>query len=158
MKTLKGFTMIEMVMTLALVGLLTMLAAPLAEVASKRSKETELRMALRQIRGALDDYRQAVKEGRVFIAMDDSGYPPSLETLVDGVTDRTDPNGKKKIYFLRRIPRNPIGDSPDIPAAKTWGKRSYASDASEPEEGRDVYDVYVPSDAVGLNGIAYREW
>lgn len=153
-----GFTLIEMVVTVAIVGLLASVALPLAEVGVKRIKEHELRLALRQIRTALDAYRQAVEEGRVAHVMQESGYPESLQVLVDGVPDASSPDGKKRIHFLRRIPRDPLYPDPTRPDEATWGKRSYASSHDAPEEGEDVFDVYSMAAGTGLNGIPYRNW
>lgn len=153
-----GFTLIELVVTVAIVGLLASVALPMAELTVQRDKEQDLHVALRQIRSAIDSYKQAVDEGRVKTSMEESGYPPTLKTLVDGVMDESDPENKKMIYFLRRIPRDPMFDDPEKSDGETWGKRSYASSADEPEEGDDVYDVYSLSPAVGLNGTNYRNW
>ncbi len=151
-----GFTLIELVIAVAIVGVLALLAAPLLEVAAQRHKETELRLALRQIREAIDAYRQAVQEKRIESPADASGYPPDLESLVTGVPDITQPD-RPKIYFLRRLPRDPMNGNTALSAAETWGKRSYASPPDAPTPGEDVYDVYSLSEAVGLNGVPYRE-
>jgi general secretion pathway protein G len=153
-----GFTLIEMVVTVAIVALLASIALPLAEVSVKRSKEHELRLALREIRTALDAYKQAVEEGRVVHTMQESGYPESLQVLVDGVPDASSPERTKRIYFLRRIPRDPLFSDPTRPDAETWGTRSYASTYDAPEAGEDVYDVYSLATGIGLNGIPYRRW
>lgn len=154
----RGFTLIELVVTVAVVALLSTVAFPLAEVAVKRSKEQELRLALREIRSALDAYMLAVEEGRVVHPVGQSAYPESLEILVEGVPDASSPDRKKKIHFLRRIPRDPLHTDPLTPAVETWGQRSYASSHDAPEAGEDVYDVYSLSEGTGLNGIAYRQW
>jgi general secretion pathway protein G len=154
----RGFSLIELVVTVAIVGLLASVALPMAEVGVKRSKEHELRLALREIRTALDTYRQAVEDGRVAHAMQESGYPESLQVLVDGVPDASSPDGKKRIHFLRRIPRDPLFPDPTRPDEETWGKRSYASSHDAPEEGEDVFDVYSLAPGTGLNGIPYRRW
>ena len=153
-----GFTLIEMVISVAIVGLLATVALPMAEVAVQRNKEHELRLALREIRAGLDAYKQAVDEGRVVHTVVGSGYPASLQVLVDGEPDAASPDGKGRVHFLRRIPRDPMDADPDKPAAQTWGKRSYASAADAPEEGEDVFDVYSRSFGVGLNGVPYRNW
>lgn len=153
----KGFTLIELVITVAIVSLLASIAVPVVEVAVQRSKEQELRASLRQIREALDAYRRAVDEGHVFRKAGDSGYPPSLSDLANGVLDAKNPNGAK-LYFLRSIPRDPLYASQIVPAEQTWGLRSYASPHDDPVEGEDVFDVYSLSPGKGLNGIAYREW
>lgn len=144
--------------TVAIVGLLASIALPLAEVSAKRGKEQELRLALREIRTALDAHRQAVEEGRVASAMHESGYPGSLQVLVDGVPDASSPDRKKRIYFLRRIPRDPFTFDPTRPDEEGWGKRSYESSAEAPEEGADVFDVYTRAPGIGLNGIPYSRW
>jgi general secretion pathway protein G len=153
-----GFSLIELVVTVAIVALLSTVAFPLAEVVVKRSKEQELRLALREIRTALDAYKQAVEEGRVEQSIEDSAFPASLSVLVEGVPDAGSPERDKKIYFLRRIPRDPLFPDAARPDEETWGKRSYASSHDAPEEGDDVYDVYSLSSGVGLNGIPYRNW
>ncbi len=157
-RPLSGFTLIELLVTVAIVALLSTLAYPLAEVVVKRNKEQELRQALREIRSALDAYMQAVQDGRVEHTLGQSGYPASLKVLVDGVPDANSPDRTKRIYFLRRIPRDPMDADPERPAEDTWGKRSYESTFDAPEEGDDVYDVYSLSPGVGLNGIPYRYW
>ncbi len=153
-----GFTLIELVVTVAIVALLATVAFPLAEVVVKRNKEQELRLALREIRGALDAYMQAVEEGRVEHTVGQSAYPSSLDVLVEGVPDASSPSRKKRIYFLRRIPRDPMVADAALPAGESWGLRSYASPHDVPEAGEDVYDVYSRAPGTGLNGIPYRDW
>lgn len=157
-RPVSGFTLIELVVTVAIVGLLSSVAFPLAEVVVKRGKEQELRLALREIRTALDAYERAVEEGRVEQSIADSAFPASLGVLVEGVTDASSPERSRKIYFLRRIPRDPLFADATRPDEETWGKRSYASSHDAPEAGDDVYDVYSLSPGVGLNGIPYRYW
>ncbi len=152
-----GFTLIELLVTLAIIGVLASAVVPLAELSVQRAKESELRAALRQIRGALDAYKRAVDEGHVARKADQSGYPPSLEVLVEGVPDEKHPK-KVEIYFLRRLPRDPLNGDAAVSAARTWGKRSYASPPDAPKEGNDVFDVYSLAEGKGLNGIPYRQW
>jgi len=154
----RGFTLIELVISVAIVALLATVALPMAEVAVQRNKEQELHLALREIRAGLDAYKQAVEEGRVIHSVIGSGYPASLKVLVDGEPDAGSPDGKGRIYFLRRIPRDPMSPDPDQPDEETWGKRSYESAAGEPQEGEDVFDVYSLSFGIGLNGVPYRNW
>jgi general secretion pathway protein G len=153
----RGFTLIELLVTLAILALLGTLVVPVAQVALQRRHEQELRVALRDIRAAIDAYKKAGDEGRIPRAAGASGYPPKLEVLVEGVADQKSPK-KAKIYFLRRLPRDPFNGDADLKDAETWGKRSYASEPDEPREGDDVYDVFSTSDKVGLNGILYSRW
>ena len=146
----RGFTLIELMIVVAIVGLLASVAAPLAELGYHRSKESELRSSLRQIREGIDAYKRAHDEGKIERKVGDSGYPPSLAALVEGVTDKTDPEGAK-LYFLRRIPRDPL-------TGEEWGLRSYASAPDSPQPGKDVFDVFSRSEDVGLNQIPYRKW
>ena len=141
---------------MAIVGVLALMAVPLLEVAAQRQKETELRTALRQIRVAIDAYYQAVKDKKIEAPLDATGYPPNLEVLVEGVPDITQPD-RRKIYFLRRLPRDPMNPDKELEPAQSWGLRSYESPADAPAPGEDVYDVYSTSEAVGLNGVPYRE-
>lgn len=152
----RGFTLIEMVITVALVGLLAALAAPVAETVVRRSKEQDLKAALMQIRDAIDAYKDAADQGRIAKAATDSGYPASLEVLVNGVVDKGSVSGAK-IYFLRRVPRDPFGD-PSLMPGQTWGLRSSDSPPDAPRSGKDVYDVRSLSDDKALDGTYYREW
>ncbi|MGH6629373.1 MAG: type II secretion system protein [Burkholderiales bacterium] len=151
-----GFTLIELIITVAIVAILASAVLPLSQIAAQRAKEQELRTALRQIREAIDKYKEATDEGRVLKKADVSGYPPNLSVLVEGAEDAKQPE-KRMIYFLRRLPRDPFAPEP-ASAAETWGKRAYASPPADPREGDDVFDVYSKSEGIGLNGVPYREW
>lgn len=153
----RGFTLVELVITVGIVGLLATAAFPLAEVAARRAKEQDLRLALRQIRDALDSYKAAYDQGRIERAVDETGYPPDLHVLVYGVEDARDPR-RAMIYFLRRVPRDPFFPDASAPPEETWGLRSYRSPPDSPRPGEDVFDVYSMSPRVGLNGVPYREW
>ena len=156
--TARGFTLVELLITLAILGLLASLAVPTIQITFKRQKEHELKSALREIRHAIDAYKLAVDANKISHKADESGYPPDLTLLYKGVEDASDPSHKKKIYFLRRLPRDPF--YPDSTAApdQTWGKRSYESDYDHPKEGQDVYDIYSYAPGEGLNGIPYKDW
>ena len=151
-----GFTLIELVVTVAIVSVLALVAVPMTAVTMQRVRESELRTALREIRTALDDYKKAVDAGRIEKRADGSGYPPNLDVLANGVEDAKSAV-RQKLYFLRRLPRDPFAD-PSQSAADSWGKRAYGTPPDAPAEGEDVYDVFSRSTQRGLNGVAYREW
>lgn len=153
----RGFSLIELLVVVAIMALLASIGFPLAELSHQRTKEEDLRRSLREIRGALDSYKRLVDQGRIQKAADAYGYPASLDVLTQGIADATSPQGTK-LYLLRRLPRDPFASSDSIPAAETWGVRSYASPPDDPRPGKDVYDVYSLSADTGLNGIAYRNW
>lgn len=145
-------------MTLAIIGLLATLTLPMAELAVQHSKEQELRVALRQIREALDAYKFAADEGRLERSAGSSGYPATLQVLVEGVSDIKNPTNENQIYFLRRLPRDPMSTDENASNDETWGKRSYQSSPDDPQEGDDVFDVYSLSTGTGLNGVPYSQW
>ena len=154
---IKGFTLIELVVAVAIVAILATAALPLNELVVQRAKEQDLRRALRDIRTAIDAHKQASDEGRIVKKMGESGYPKKLEELAEGVEDQKSPK-RDKIYFLRRIPRDPFATDSALSDAATWSKRSYASPPDDPREGEDVFDVYTTATGKGINGRPYREW
>lgn len=153
-KTL-GFTLVELLVTLALLALLVTSASPVVQLNAKREKERELKRALWQIRDALDAYKDAVDQGLIKKKADGSGYPPNLAILVLGVENAQDPK-KKKLFFLRRIPRDPFAADSSQTNAETWHIRAY--DGALDDMATDVYDVSSRSPAMGINQQPYSEW
>lgn len=154
---LKGFTLIELLVSLVLLALIVNTASPLMQLNAKRSKEQALKSALWQIRDGLDAYKQAFDDGLIKKSLDETGYPATLQVLVAGVENEQDPK-KRKIYFLRRIPRDPFATDAALMNEETWGKRSYASSFESPEAGKDIYDVYSLSKETGINQQPYSQW
>lgn len=154
MRRAAGFSVIELLVVLAVLGVLAGMAMPLSEMATERERERELKRSLWEIRDAIDAYKRAADAGRVAQPAGATGYPPDLQTLVAGVQDVK--NGGR-LVFLRRIPRDPFAPVDAAPES-SWKLRSYASDASNPQAGSDVYDVMSTSDGTGLNGVALKDW
>jgi general secretion pathway protein G len=154
----RGFTLIELVITVAIVSLLASAVVPSAQLIYQRERESELRASLRTIRAALDAYKLASDTGRIKKDADKTGYPPDLQALVDGVEDASRAKEGVKIYFLRSLPRDPFWPEATTPAADTWALRSYASPPDDPQPGDDVYDVHSRSARTGLNGVPYHDW
>ncbi|MDP9044659.1 MAG: type II secretion system GspH family protein [Pseudomonadota bacterium] len=160
-----GFTLVEMLITLALVGVLAMTSIPLFEVASTRAKEAELRQALRTIRAGLDAYKAAVDVGTLTKVAGESGYPPSLDVLTEALDVATKPGGgsdtplaAQRIVILRQLPRDPFFPDLQAPAARTWATRSYGSRPEDPPGGADVFDVSSTTTRTGLDGTPYNTW
>lgn len=152
-----GFTYVELMVSLAILAVLAAVSLPLAQLHQQRQKEHELRMALALIRLALDEYKAASDQGRIARKPGASGYPDGLDALVQGADDQRSPD-RRKLYFLRRIPRDPFHPDLSVPASETWRLRSYASPPDRPSPGDDVFDVFSSSDRIGLNGVPYRDW
>ena len=151
-----GYTFVELLVVTALLAILASAVMPLAQVATQRQREVELRRALRDMRTAIDHYKDAADQGLIGgtdLDARDEGYPPDLDVLVEGVPAAADPLGRRKLKFLRRIPMDPMTRTAD------WGKRSY-QDRPESRSwgGQNVYDVYTTSDGVALDGTNYRDW
>ncbi len=216
---MRGFTLIELVVTLTLVSVLALVAVPLYEVTVTHAKEAELRAALRDVRNALDAYKAAADNGIISKGAADSGYPPTLKTLVEGVdtiatpvsgpgnsgagasfsgapgfgggagfgggtgfgaapgaggggfgtapgggagagaADAGSPNAiPSHMVFLRQLPRDPFFEDQTVPAEQQWNLRAYGAMPGDFSGGADVYDVTSKSTAIGLNGIAYKDW
>jgi general secretion pathway protein G len=142
-----GFTLIELIVATAILVILTGLAVPMARVAIKREKERELRSDLWELRDAIDRYKDAADRGAFQIKVGTEGYPPDLETLVNGVDV-----GGKKVRFLRRIPKDPT-------TGEDWGLRSMQDDpTSDSWGGQNVFDVFTKSQGTGLDGTQYKDW
>ncbi|MDP2369379.1 type II secretion system protein [Rhodoferax sp.] len=152
-----GFTMVELLVVMAILGILAAAVMPLGETLLKAQRERELRQSLWDIRNAIDEYQRAMSAGGAPLPIGVSGYPSSLQVLVQGVPDPRAQAGSQTLYFLRRLPRDPMAD-PALPAEQTWRLRSYASPPDQPRPGADVYDVSSSSDALSLDGTPYSKW
>lgn len=146
-----GYTLVELMMVCVVLSTLAAVSFPVAKYTVKRTKEMELRQALRQMRNAIDEYKRLSDVGLIPIDLGTDGYPSELELLVEGVDLVGQIDVRKK--FLRRIPVDPMTGETE------WGLRSYQDDFdSDSWGGENVYDVYSLSEGVGLNGIPYSEW
>ena len=144
----RGFTLIELIVATTILIVLTGMAIPMARVTIKRDKERELRHALWEMRDAVDRYKDAADRGAFQIKVGSEGYPPDLDTLVNGVDV-----GGKKLKFLRRIPIDPMTGNTD------WGLRSMQDDpTSDSWDGENVFDVYTKSQGTALDGTKYKDW
>jgi general secretion pathway protein G len=151
----RGFTFIELVVVTTILLILASTVMPLAQVTSQRQREAELRRALREMRTAVDRFKDAVDTGLIpttELEPANEGYPPDLETLVDGVAAANDASGRR-LKFLRRVPVDPLTKSTE------WGLRSYQDDPDSSSWGRqNVFDVYTTSEGTALDGTKYRDW
>jgi general secretion pathway protein G len=147
-RSARGLTLIELIVAIAIIGILAGAAVPVVRVRAKREKEVELRRDLWQMRDAIDRYKDAADRGAFQTKVDSLGYPPDLQTLVDGV----DVQGKK-LRFLRRIPTDPLTGNGD------WGQRSNQDDPDATSwGGQNVFDVYSKSEGTALDGTKYSTW
>jgi len=148
----RGVSFVEMMVCVAIVLVLAAVAVPLTRIAVIRQKELELKASLRQIRRAIDQYKQATDAGKVIVEdLDSEGYPLELEMLVEGVEEVGQVD--RKIKFLRRLPRDPFNPGGE------WGMRSYQDEADSDSWGREnVFDVYSLSEGKALDGTFYKEW
>jgi general secretion pathway protein G len=143
-----GFTLVELIIATAILAILTGLAIPLAKVTIKRERERELRHALWELRDGIDRYKDAADRGAFQIKVGSEGYPPDLDTLVNGVDV-----GGKKLKFLRRVPMDPMSGNSD------WGLRSMQDDPkSDSWDGNNVFDVFTKSQGIALDGTKYKDW
>ena len=151
----RGFTFVEMLVVVALVAVLASAVMPLAKVTMQRHREAELRRSLREMRTAIDKYKDAADAQMIpptELKVGAEGYPPTLETLVEGVSVANDATGRK-LKFLRRIPVDPMTGSDE------WGLRAYQDKPDTTSwGGQNVFDVYSKSTGTALDGSKYRDW
>jgi len=155
-KSSAGYTFVELLVVSAILATLAAVALPLVQVTAQRQREVELRRALREMRDAIDRFKDAVDSGAIpqtELKPANEGYPPDMDTLVEGVEVANDATGRKLRFGLRRIPIDPMTNSTD------WGMRSYQDKPDSGTWGRqNVFDVYSKSEATGLNGTRYKDW
>jgi general secretion pathway protein G len=151
----RGYTFVELLVVVTVLMILASAVLPLAQVTSKRQREAELRRNLREIRTAIDKFKDAVDTGMIpttELRPDNEGYPPDLDTLIDGVAVANDATGRK-LKFLRRIPIDPMTNDTE------WGLRSYQDKPDSTSwGGQNVFDVYSKADGTALDGTKYRDW
>ena len=148
----RGLTLVELIVASAILAILSSVALPLARIQLRRAQERELRLALREMRAAIDRYKDAADLGLIQVELGTEGYPPDLETMVEGVALVNSPT-EKKLRVLRRIPRDPMTNSTD------WGLRAYQDEPDTFSWGGDnVFDVYTRSEATALDGTLYKDW
>lgn len=153
----RGFTIIELLVVMAILGILSVAIMPLSEMLLISQKERELKQALWEIRGAIDEYKKVVTSVDNAVPNSATGYPPNLQVLVDGIPHPKPEAGGRYVYFLRTMPRDPFADKA-LAADKTWRLRSFTSPPEKPEPGAEVFDVHSSSDAEALDGSRYAKW
>lgn len=153
-----GLTLIEVLVTITILAILASAVIPLSKMTVKRSKEVELKRNLRMIRTALDEYKKTMDKMTIAKNVSDSGYPATLQDLVDGIDDTTNPAFTKKIKFLRRIPKDPMSRDEYASPEDTWDTRAYDDDPGDFSGGADVFDIRSKSSFTGLNGVPYSKW
>lgn len=159
MKRALGFSLVELLVTLALIGVAAAIALPFGGLVQTRAKEAELRVALRTIRQALDNYKAAADAGVIDKPTGSSGYPPNLDVLAQGVPRSTAMGSSSTpMVFLRRVPRDPFHADRSTPAAATWNLRSYGAPEGDFTLGKDVFDVSSKSTSLGLDGTRVSDW
>ena len=155
MRGQQGYTFIEVIVVTAILLILASAVMPLAQVTSQRQREVELHRSLREMRTAIDKFKDAVDTGQIAaseLEPGNEGYPPDLETLVEGVSAANDATGRK-LKYLRRVPIDPMSNSTE------WGLRSYQDKPDSTSwGGKNVFDVYTKSTATALDGTKYRDW
>lgn len=163
-KNNRGLSIIELIITVVILSILGMLVLPLTQMTAKRTKELELRRNLREIRTAIDkykdDYDYAVKQQKkTNVSLDESGYPKTLQLLVEGEVDPSDPKGEKKKKYLRRIPPDPFNPSKGKDKDKMWGLRSTKDKFDSTQwGGEDVFDVFSLSEETAIDETKYKDW
>jgi general secretion pathway protein G len=147
----KGFSLIELIITVTIISILVGLALPLTRNTIRREKEVALHQALREMRTAIDKFKEASDKGLIEVKLGTEGYPEKLEVLVEGVPMNNAVD--KKLKLLRRIPTDPMTNSTD------WGLKSYQDDLQSLSwGGQNVFDVYTKSDGTALDGTKYKDW
>lgn len=160
-KAAAGFTLVEMLVVLAMLGILAVLVKPVVEIVAQREREQQLRRALWTLRDAIDEYKRAHETGALPLVPGESLYPPTLQALTklyqDARPQTQAPAQARQIRFLRAVPRDPFADSKLSPES-SWALRAFLSEASDPKPGVDVYDVHSTSQGRALDGSLLKDW